>query len=62
MKQQVISLLACPHCHQALTLDAQQQRFICQHEQLAYPIIHGIPALLPENAEPLNAQSSEQGE
>lgn len=50
MKQQVISMLACPHCHQALTFDAAQQRFICQNEQLAYPIVNGIPALLPENA------------
>ncbi|MFC0322365.1 Trm112 family protein [Gallibacterium melopsittaci] len=50
MKSSVITMLACPHCHQALRFDAEQQRFICQNEQLAYPMVKGIPALLPENA------------
>ncbi len=57
MKQKVISMLACPHCHQPLSFDAEQQRFICQNEQLAYPVINGIPALLPENAVPLTSPS-----
>ncbi|MFC0309406.1 Trm112 family protein [Gallibacterium trehalosifermentans] len=50
MKSSVITMLACPRCHQALCFDAEQQRFICENEQVAYPIKNGIPALLPENA------------
>lgn len=60
MKQKVISMLACPHCHQPLSLDEQQQRLICENEQLAYPIVNGIPALLPENAVALTQDNQTQ--
>ncbi|UZD16147.1 Trm112 family protein [Gallibacterium anatis] len=60
MKQKVINMLACPYCHQPLSLDEQQQRLICENEQLAYPIVNGIPALLPENAVELTQDNQTQ--
>ena len=60
MKQKMISMLACPHCHQPLLLDEQQQRLICENEQFAYPIMNGIPALLPENAVSLKQDNQNQ--
>ncbi|AWX13132.1 hypothetical protein CEP49_00510 [Mergibacter septicus] len=53
MTPEIIKLLACPQCQQALTLDQAKKHLICQAQQVSYPIINGIPALLPEMAQPL---------
>lgn len=50
MNNALLDIVACPQCHGRLTYDKASQRFICQFEQLAYPIVEGIPVLLPEQA------------
>lgn len=62
MKEQTASLLACPHCHHALQHDKHHDRFICQHDQCYYPIVDGIPALLPETAKPLEEKKEKHHE
>ena len=55
MKQDhLYEILACPKCHGHLDHDHEQQLLICQHDQLAYPIVSGIPVLLVDQAQPLN--------
>ena len=59
MNKQLLDILACPTCHGHLEYDEQHQCLICRVENLAYPIKHGIPVLLAEQAETLN-QSEEK--
>ena len=54
MNKQLLDILACPTCHGHLEYDEQHQRLICHFENLAYPIKHGIPVLLAEQAETLS--------
>ena len=54
MNKQLLDIVACPTCHGHLEYDAQHQRLICRFENLAYPIKHGIPVLLTEQAETLS--------
>lgn len=54
MNTETVKLLACPLCQQVLMLDKEKQLLICHSQQLSYPIINGIPALLPEMAKPIN--------
>ncbi|MBE2895552.1 Trm112 family protein [Pasteurellaceae bacterium HPA106] len=50
MNKHVLGMLACPRCQAKLRYDAAGERFICDHEKLAYPIDQDIIILLPESA------------
>lgn len=51
--QSLQALLACPACRQSLTAYPTQQKaewLVCQHCQLKYPVMEGIPVLIVEQA------------
>lgn len=55
MKKELIKILCCPTCKGDLTLEIQKEEqdeiitgtFTCSSCQCTYPIIDGIPDLLP---------------
>lgn len=53
---QLLAQLACPVSHAALEYDADNQRLTCAESGLAYPIRDGLPILLPNEAQPLDAE------
>jgi uncharacterized protein YbaR (Trm112 family) len=46
----VLEQLACPVCFGVLRLDSAGQRIICVECWRTYPLIDGIPVLIPERA------------
>lgn len=59
MNGKLLEIVACPSCHGRLEYDEQNQRLICRFEKLAYPINHGIPVLLAEQAQPLTQEQDD---
>lgn len=59
MNDKMLQVLACPCCHAKLRYDKENQRLICEYEQLAYPIEQGIPILLPESGVTFSQQEGE---
>lgn len=53
MNEKILNALACPRSGQPLEWDRANGRLINRTEKLFYPIINGIPVLLPEQAQPL---------
>jgi len=51
--KELASFLACPKCHGAVALAADQSGFVCAACQLLYPIEDDIPNFLIEDARPL---------
>ncbi len=55
MKKELIKILCCPTCKGELTLELEKEEneeivsgsFTCTRCQVSYPIIDGIPDLLP---------------
>ncbi|WP_157830795.1 Trm112 family protein [Aeromonas sobria] len=45
----MLSLLVCPVSQLTLRYDAERQLLISEDGQYEYPIINGIPVLLPHN-------------
>ena len=54
MDSKLLDILACPRSKQPLKLGKGGRYLICESEQLAYPIIDGIPYLLESSAIPLH--------
>ena len=52
--EKVLEQLACPACRGDLRLDTE--RIVCVACGRAYPIIDGIPMLIPNRAKPLPPQ------
>jgi len=46
----LLEIIACPICKGALYYKKGSYELICKFDNLAYPIIEGIPALLTKNA------------
>jgi uncharacterized protein YbaR (Trm112 family) len=61
---ELLEILACPNCHGALAVDHERDELICLAADcgLAYPVRHGIPVLLIDEARrpdaPLRAETS----
>ena len=61
---ELLEILACPNCHGPLAVDHERDELICLAADcgLAYPVRHGIPVLLIDEARrpdaPLRAESS----
>lgn len=51
--KELVALLACPKCHQALRLMNDDAGFVCDSCRLVYAIEDGIPNFLVEEAKPL---------
>lgn len=54
MNEKLCQRLACPVTQQPLEWDKANNRLINRAANLAYPIVNGIPVLLPESGEPLD--------
>ena len=50
----LLDLLVCPVTKEALEYDADAQELISRGASLAYPILDGIPIMLPEDARQLD--------
>ncbi|CAI1163645.1 Trm112 family protein [Serratia entomophila] len=46
----MLAFLICPVSHLALHYDAERQCLISADGQNEYPIVNGIPVLMPKNA------------
>lgn len=53
MNEKLLNTLACPISNGKLEWDKENNRLISRQANIAYPIEHGIPVLLPERGEPL---------
>ena len=53
--RELLDILACPRCRQALRLESDGERLACDVCRMAYPIVDGIADLLPESARSLDA-------
>ncbi len=53
MDKQLLDILACPICKNALIYDKNAQELICKIDHLAFPIRDGIPVMLESEARKL---------
>jgi uncharacterized protein YbaR (Trm112 family) len=59
MKRELLKIICCPTCKGDLALIVEKEEngdiltgsFTCAHCQVTYPIIDGIPDLLPRDSE-----------
>lgn len=51
MDEALLAILACPRCDERPPLRRDGDRLVCDVCRHAYPIVDGIPHLLPENGE-----------
>jgi hypothetical protein len=54
IKKELLDLLACPQCKQAVTLNEQKNGLICERCRLLYEIRDNIPIMLIEEAKNLD--------
>jgi len=49
---ELLEILACPNCHGTLAVDHERDELVCTAADcgLAYPVRHGIPVLLIDEA------------
>ncbi|MGB7977382.1 MAG: Trm112 family protein [Roseiarcus sp.] len=50
----LLEILVCPVTRAELTYDPVRQELVSRAARLAYPIRHGVPIMLPEEARRLN--------
>lgn len=55
LDKDLLAIIACPSCVGDLVLEADRSRLICAKCRLVYAIHDGIPVLLKEEAQPLEA-------
>ena len=48
--KELLNILVCPVSKGKLEYDEKEEVLICQESRLKYPIIDGIPVMLPERA------------
>ena len=53
INKELLDILVCPKCREALEYDKKNDRLICRKCKLAYPIKNDIPVMLIEEAEEL---------
>jgi uncharacterized protein YbaR (Trm112 family) len=49
-----LEILACPRCHERVTLTTDEKGLCCSHCRVVYPIEDGIPQMLPDSGRPLD--------
>lgn len=54
MNEKLLNNLACPISNGKLEWDRENNRLISREANVAFPIEHGIPVMLPERAEKLD--------
>ena len=56
IRPELLEILACPKCKQKVALDERGKSLVCTNCRIKYPVNeHGIPIMLIERAEPLDA-------
>ena len=53
--RELLAILACPRCRQALREVPERAGLACDACRLLYPIVDGIADLLPESARSMHA-------
>uniref|UniRef100_A0A2R5LFX1 Protein preY, mitochondrial n=1 Tax=Ornithodoros turicata TaxID=34597 RepID=A0A2R5LFX1_9ACAR len=53
--EQKLSVLVCPISKKPLRYDRDRNVLVCDEMKVAYPIVDGIPDLLPQSGKPLKA-------
>ncbi|MBS1713201.1 MAG: Trm112 family protein [Armatimonadetes bacterium] len=48
----LLDILACPRCDDRPKLELKEDKLVCPSCGCSYPIVDGVPHLLPEDAEP----------
>ncbi len=56
LSQQLLQILVCPKCKQAVTYLERESALICAACGLKYPVRDGIPIMLIDEAEKLGEQ------
>lgn len=54
LSKELLAILACPKCKMEVQLTGDEVWLVCKNCKLKYPIREGIPAMLIEEAEPLD--------
>ncbi len=54
ISRQLLEILACPKCKEAVELGPEGDVLICKRCQLVYEIRQGIPIMLVDEARPLD--------
>jgi uncharacterized protein YbaR (Trm112 family) len=60
MDKKLLDILVCPVTKGPLIYDKDNQELLCKSSRLAYPIVDGIPVMLPEEARRLTLEEVEQ--
>lgn len=53
LKQELLDILACPKCKEAVVLNEKKDGLICEHCSLLYEIRDDIPVMLIDEAQPI---------
>jgi uncharacterized protein YbaR (Trm112 family) len=53
LSQELLSILVCPQCRGDLRYSAEADTLTCDACALRYPVVEGVPVMLPEEAEKL---------
>lgn len=56
----LLAMLVCPVTRTRLRYDAAAQELVSDAAGLAYPIRHGVPVMLVEEARRLNGEAAQQ--
>ncbi|MBP7146142.1 MAG: Trm112 family protein [Acidobacteria bacterium] len=54
----LLEILACPRCHQKVEPVADGSGLRCAGCRLVYPVVDGIPQMLPESGRPEGEQGN----
>jgi uncharacterized protein YbaR (Trm112 family) len=53
LSDELLEILVCPQCRGDLVYDRNAETLTCRACLLRYPIVDGVPVMLPEEAEKL---------
>lgn len=53
ISKELLDILACPQCKQAIEPDLERQELLCRRCELAFPIRDDIPVMLIDEARKL---------
>ncbi len=53
LSQELLTILVCPQCRGDLRYDPTSETLTCEPCGLRYPVVDGVPVMLPEEAEKL---------
>lgn len=59
MDPKITEILVCPLCKGPLLWDAQKKEFYCRSDMKAYPVIDGIPVMIPSEARDMTEKELE---